>query len=72
MASRSMYARPAICTNFPNLLSNYRLLVSVGHDEYWSEEMRDNVEAFLENGGNAAFLSGNTCWWAVTLHPRRR
>jgi hypothetical protein len=50
---------------FPELLSNYRLLVSVGHDEYWSEEMRDNVEAFLENGGNAAFLSGNTCWWAV-------
>lgn len=50
---------------FPDLLSNYRLFVSVGHDEYWSTEMRDNVETFVANGGNAAFLSGNTCWWAV-------
>jgi hypothetical protein len=52
---------------FPDLLANYRLFVSVGHDEYWSQEMRDNVEGFLGDGGNAAFLSGNTCYWAVTF-----
>jgi hypothetical protein len=27
--------------------------------------MRDAVEAFLAGGGNAAFVSGNTCWWQV-------
>jgi hypothetical protein len=50
-----------------DLLSNYRMFVSVGHDEYWSEGMRNAVEDFIQNGGNAAFLSGNTCWWAVLL-----
>ncbi len=50
-----------------DLLSNYQMFVSVGHDEYWSEGMRNAVEEFIENGGNAAFLSGNTCWWAIRL-----
>ena len=27
--------------------------------------MRDAVEAFIAGGGNAAFFSGNTCWWQV-------
>jgi hypothetical protein len=53
--------------NFGNFLETYRLLLSVGHDEYWSEQMRRNVEAFVENGGNVAFFSGNTCWWRFHL-----
>jgi hypothetical protein len=51
----------------PSLLGNYRLLLSVGHDEYWSEPMRSNVESFVSSGGNVAFFSGNTCWWRVHL-----
>jgi hypothetical protein len=51
--------------NIGNLLDGYRLLLSVGHDEYWSEAMRRNVAAFVEEGGNLAFFSGNTCWWRV-------
>jgi len=50
-----------------DLVSNYRMFVSVGHDEYWSENMRDSVENFIDAGGNAAFFSGNTCWWRVAL-----
>jgi hypothetical protein len=49
------------------LLSAYRLLLSVGHDEYWSPELRAHIEAFISNGGNVAFFSGNTCWWRVHL-----
>ncbi|HYG70975.1 MAG TPA: N,N-dimethylformamidase beta subunit family domain-containing protein [Actinomycetota bacterium] len=49
----------------PAVLDGHRLLLSVGHDEYWSAGMRDAVEAFLERGGNAAFFSGNTCFWQV-------
>jgi hypothetical protein len=48
-----------------SLLSNYDLLLIVGHDEYWSKEMRDNVEAFIRGGGNVAFLSGNTSYRQV-------
>ena len=46
-------------------LTSYRLMLSVGHDEYWSPEMRAQVESFIEHGGNVAFLSGNTCWWRI-------
>jgi hypothetical protein len=53
--------------NLGNCLAAYRLLLSVGHDEYWSAAMRRNVAKFVENGGNVAFLSGNTCWWRVHL-----
>lgn len=49
----------------PEMLSRYRLVLSVGHDEYWSSPMRDALEGFIERGGNAAFFSGNTCCWQV-------
>ena len=48
-------------------LARASLLLSVGHDEYWTWGMRDAVEGFLDRGGNAAFLSGNTCYWQVRL-----
>lgn len=54
----------------PNLLNAYQMFVSVGHDEYWSWEMRDTVEAFVASGGNSAFFSGNTCWWQVRFDSR--
>ena len=47
----------------PQLLGDYRLLISIGHDEYWSFEMREQVEAFIGSGGNVCFLSANTCYW---------
>ncbi|HXM18320.1 MAG TPA: N,N-dimethylformamidase beta subunit family domain-containing protein [Candidatus Tumulicola sp.] len=49
----------------PLLLKKYRLFISLGHDEYWSLEMRDQVEAFIASGGNACFLSANTCYWQI-------
>lgn len=49
----------------PGILAGYRLVLSVGHDEYWSAPMRDSLEKFIANGGNAAFFSGNTCCWQV-------
>jgi hypothetical protein len=46
-------------------LGSFRLRISHWHDEYWSFEMRSNVESFLHDGGNAAFLGANTCWWQI-------
>lgn len=51
----------------PRLLEPYRLFVSLGHDEYWSLEMRDQVEAFVAGGGNACFFSANTCYWQIRV-----
>lgn len=47
----------------PALLAPYALVLSVGHDEYYTAAMRAHLEAYLAGGGNIAFLSGNTCWW---------
>ncbi|HEX5018972.1 MAG TPA: N,N-dimethylformamidase beta subunit family domain-containing protein [Actinomycetes bacterium] len=49
----------------PEIVNDYKLVVSVGHDEYWSWGMRDTAEAFIERGGNYAFLSGNSVCWQV-------
>ena len=61
-----------VCTNadleaHPEVLDGASLYLSVGHDEYWSRGMRDTVEAFIAQGGNAAFFSGNTSLWQVRL-----
>lgn len=49
----------------PEMLTGYRLVLSVGHDEYWSAPMRDHLEAWIANAGNMAFFSGNTCCWQI-------
>jgi hypothetical protein len=49
----------------PEMLAKYKLILSVGHDEYWSAPMRDHLEKFITDGGNVAFFSGNTCCWQV-------
>ncbi|MGC9960419.1 MAG: N,N-dimethylformamidase beta subunit family domain-containing protein [Acidimicrobiales bacterium] len=61
------YAINADLHTVPGLLDGRRLYLSVGHDEYWSWEMRDAVESFVKAGGNAVFLSGNTSFWQVRL-----
>ena len=64
-ATRSTTRRTAIWNSIPNCSKHYKLVLSVGHDEYWSAPMRDHLEAFIGKGGNVAFFSGNTCCWQV-------
>ena len=66
------YATNADLRVRPDLLDGRRLYLSVGHDEYWSWEMRDAVEGFVAAGGNAAFLSGNVSFWQVRLEDDGR
>ena len=50
-----------------DVLAAYKLLLSFGHDEYYSDAMRAALERFLARGGNAAFFGGNTCWWRIAF-----
>jgi hypothetical protein len=55
------------CTNIDihrnrSQLHNCTAFLSVGHDEYWSNEMRRNVESARRAGVNLAFFSANTCF----------
>ena len=46
-------------------LLNTKVFLSVGHDEYWSGEQRENVEAARDAGVNLAFWSGNEVYWKI-------
>ncbi len=53
----------------PGIVKPYQLVLSLGHDEYWSAPMRDTIENYAAAGGNVAFFSGNTCCWQVRWDP---
>jgi hypothetical protein len=46
----------------PQAIEDYPCLVFIGHDEYWSWEMRDSVDAYVEAGGRVARFAGNFMW----------
>jgi N,N-dimethylformamidase beta subunit-like, C-terminal/Domain of unknown function (DUF4082)/Cadherin-like domain/Bacterial Ig domain len=50
-------------------LTNYKIFVSVGHDEYWAGEQRANVEAARDAGVNLCFFSGNEMYWKTRWEP---
>ena len=46
----------------PEILDGYACVVFVGHDEYWTWEMRDAVDHYVERGGHVARFAGNFMW----------
>lgn len=50
-----------------DLLAHHRALVSLGHDEYWSYEMRAAARTALDAGVNLAFLGANACYRQIRL-----
>ncbi len=51
----------------PALLDPYQLYMQAGHDEYWTRERRQTMDAFVARGGNAMYLGGNTSWFQIRL-----
>src|SRR5207247_2602851 len=49
-----------------------KAFLSVGHDEYWSPQMRTNVAAARNGGVNLGFFSANVCWWQIHFDPGER
>ena len=43
-------------------LAGYERVTIVGHDEYWTWEMRDHLDAWLDAGGQLARFAGNFFW----------
>jgi hypothetical protein len=42
-----------------------KILVIIGHSEYWTRNARQNFDKFINDGKHALVLSGNTMWWQV-------
>lgn len=46
----------------PEILQQYPCVALVGHDEYWSWEMRDSLESYIDAGGHVARFGSNYVW----------
>src|SRR5262245_65089395 len=57
------YATSVDLDRNPGFPHSHTILISVGHDEYWSRSMRDNVEAGRDDGISRIFLGGNDVFW---------
>ena len=53
------------------LLLSHKAFLSVGHDEYWSRDMRENIEAARDEGVSLGFFGSNICYWQIRLEPSR-
>jgi hypothetical protein len=53
----------------PEKLLQHKAYLSIGHDEYWTKEMRDGVEAARDHGVGLAFLEANASYWQTRLEP---
>jgi hypothetical protein len=51
----------------PALLRDYKVLMVIGHNEYWSLPMYRGVDDYLKAGGNLLVLSGNAVFWRVSF-----
>jgi hypothetical protein len=54
---------------FGTELTNHRVFLSVGHNEYWSTGQRANIVAARDAGVNMQFLSGNEGYWHTRYEP---
>ena len=63
----------AYCSNMdlhldPQVLDKCKAFLSVGHDEYWSREMFDNMLSARDAGMSIGFFSGNSVYWEIEFH----
>jgi hypothetical protein len=52
-----------------NRLLDHRLFLVVGHDEYWSQGMRQAITAARDAGVSLGFFSSNVSYWRVRFEP---
>jgi hypothetical protein len=50
-------------------IRQHKAFLSVGHDEYWSSQMRDNVEGARDAGVHLGFFAANVSYWQVRFAP---
>lgn len=53
----------------PAQLLHHKVYLSLGHDEYWTKEMRDGVESARDHGVSLAFLGADAAYWQMRFEP---
>jgi N,N-dimethylformamidase beta subunit-like protein/uncharacterized protein DUF4082/concanavalin A-like lectin/glucanase superfamily protein/fibronectin type III domain protein/BACON domain-containing protein/Big-like domain-containing protein len=64
----SYISQPDIAADASKLLG-HKLVISSGHDEYWSAPERTAFESARDAGVNLAFFSGNEVFWKTRWAP---
>jgi hypothetical protein len=49
-----------------SLFAGHRVFMNVGHDEYYSDGMRSNLQTAISSGVNMAFFSANNFYYRMT------
>ncbi|HLZ59794.1 MAG TPA: N,N-dimethylformamidase beta subunit family domain-containing protein [Ktedonosporobacter sp.] len=58
--------------NNPGILLKHKAYISLGHDEYWTKEMRDGVEAARSQGVGLLFMGANASYWQMRFEQNNR
>ena len=66
---RSATPPTSTCTPTRTCSTAPAAMVTLGHDEYWSQEERDNATAARDRGVNLAFLGGNEIYRHIRFEP---
>jgi len=53
----------------PNVIAAHRVFVNVGHDEYYSDNMRNQLKNAIAGGTDAALFSANNFYYRITWAP---
>lgn len=53
----------------PGRLRRHRAFLSVGHDEYWTQEMYEAMQTARNHGVHLGFFGANMGYWQVRLEP---
>ena len=56
---------------FIDNLDQYKLIVITGHDEYWTDSLRKNIDKFVKLGGSLAVFSGNTNFRRIMIEGNK-
>ena len=56
----------------PAELLRHRLVITAGHDEYWTRAIRDAFERARDSGVSLAFMGANTGYWQMRYGNDRR
>ena len=66
-----MYVADTDIHFYPELLNNRNLLISAGHDEYWTNRERASVIRARLMGMNLIFFGANAGYWQVRLSKNK-
>ena len=53
------------------LLKKYKVILTGTHPEYWTQDMLNSLQEYLEDGGRLMYLGGNGFYWITGFNPEK-